>query len=175
MRYPSNQKAKAREAILQAGARTLRTNGFNGIGVDGIAASAGVTSGALYCELFEQGGAAAAGDRGLPRRTLHRSGFAQHPEEAEARVADHVGDRAPGGLGGVLAMNIDAHAHFGDTAHACHSEFCFRQDGCTNHGRFRVMPSYYEGVARRRAINFPQFNFQAAPHARPSCHVHAGH
>jgi len=48
MRYPSNQKAKAREAILQAGARTLRTNGFNGIGVDGIAASAGVTSGAFY-------------------------------------------------------------------------------------------------------------------------------
>ncbi len=48
MRYKSNQKAKAREAILQAGARTLRTNGFNGIGVDGIAASAGVTSGAFY-------------------------------------------------------------------------------------------------------------------------------
>ena len=48
MRYPSNHKAKVREAILQAGAKTLRTNGFNGIGVDGIAASAGVTSGAFY-------------------------------------------------------------------------------------------------------------------------------
>jgi TetR/AcrR family transcriptional repressor of nem operon len=48
MRYPSNQKAIARQAILQAGARALRTNGFNGIGVDGIAASAGVTSGAFY-------------------------------------------------------------------------------------------------------------------------------
>ena len=48
MRYPSNQKARAREAILQAGARALRTNGFNGIGVDGLAASAGVTSGAFY-------------------------------------------------------------------------------------------------------------------------------
>jgi AcrR family transcriptional regulator len=48
MRYPSNQKAKAKEAILQAGARALRTNGFNGIGVDGLAASAGVTSGAFY-------------------------------------------------------------------------------------------------------------------------------
>jgi len=48
MRYPPDQKARAREAILQAGARALRTNGFNGIGVDGLAASAGVTSGAFY-------------------------------------------------------------------------------------------------------------------------------
>ena len=48
MRYPSDQKARARQAILQAGARALRTNGFNGIGVDGLAASASVTSGAFY-------------------------------------------------------------------------------------------------------------------------------
>ena len=48
MRYPSDQKARAKEAILQAGAKALRTNGFNGIGVDGLSASAGVTSGAFY-------------------------------------------------------------------------------------------------------------------------------
>jgi TetR/AcrR family transcriptional repressor of nem operon len=48
MRYPPDQKAKAREAILEAGAHSLRTNGFNGIGVDGLAAAAGVTSGAFY-------------------------------------------------------------------------------------------------------------------------------
>jgi TetR/AcrR family transcriptional regulator, transcriptional repressor for nem operon len=48
MRYPSDQKARARQAILQAGASALRENGFNGIGVDGLAASAGVTSGAFY-------------------------------------------------------------------------------------------------------------------------------
>ncbi|MGC2774776.1 MAG: TetR/AcrR family transcriptional regulator [Bradyrhizobium sp.] len=48
MRYPPDQKARAKEAILQAGARALRTNGFNGIGVDGLAASAGATSGAFY-------------------------------------------------------------------------------------------------------------------------------
>ena len=48
MRYPSDQKARAKEAILQAGASALRTNGFNGIGVDGLAAAAGVTSGAFY-------------------------------------------------------------------------------------------------------------------------------
>lgn len=48
MRYPPDQKAKAREAILLAGAQTLRTSGYNGIGVDGLAAAAGVTSGAFY-------------------------------------------------------------------------------------------------------------------------------
>src|SRR5229473_7935731 len=48
MRYPSDQKARAKQAILRAGARALSTNGFNGIGVDGLAASAGVTSGAFY-------------------------------------------------------------------------------------------------------------------------------
>jgi TetR/AcrR family transcriptional repressor of nem operon len=48
MRYPPDQKAKARQAIMDAGARALRVNGFNGVGVDGLAAAAGVTSGAFY-------------------------------------------------------------------------------------------------------------------------------
>ena len=48
MRYPVDHKAKAREALLRAGARSLKTCGFNGIGVDGLAAAAGVTSGAFY-------------------------------------------------------------------------------------------------------------------------------
>ena len=48
MRYPVDHKAKAREALLRAGTRSLKTCGFNGIGVDGLAAAAGVTSGAFY-------------------------------------------------------------------------------------------------------------------------------
>ena len=48
MRYPPDQKAKAREALLKAGACSLKTSGFNGIGVDGLAGAAGVTSGAFY-------------------------------------------------------------------------------------------------------------------------------
>lgn len=48
MRYPPDQKARARDALLRAGARSLKTTGFNGIGVDGLAAAAGVTSGAFY-------------------------------------------------------------------------------------------------------------------------------
>ena len=48
MRYPADQKERARDALLRAGARSLKTSGFNGIGVDGLAAAAGVTSGAFY-------------------------------------------------------------------------------------------------------------------------------
>ena len=48
MRYPPDQKAKARKSILEAGAKAIKTHGINGIGVDGIAGLAGVTSGAFY-------------------------------------------------------------------------------------------------------------------------------
>lgn len=48
MRYPPDQKERARKALLQAATRTLKTSGFNGVGVDGMAAAADVTSGAFY-------------------------------------------------------------------------------------------------------------------------------
>ena len=48
MRYAKNHKEHARAAILQAAARTLKEKGFDGVGVDGLAASAELTSGALY-------------------------------------------------------------------------------------------------------------------------------
>jgi TetR/AcrR family transcriptional repressor of nem operon len=48
VRYPADQKTRARDALLRAGTRSLKTSGFNGIGVDGLAAAAGVTSGAFY-------------------------------------------------------------------------------------------------------------------------------
>jgi TetR/AcrR family transcriptional regulator, transcriptional repressor for nem operon len=48
MRYQPEQKARAREALARSAARALRKSGFNGIGVDGLAAAAGVTSGAFY-------------------------------------------------------------------------------------------------------------------------------
>src|SRR5947207_5887896 len=46
--------------------------------------------------------------------------FAQHPKESEAGVADRVRDRALGRFGGIAPVNINARAHFSDTAHACH-------------------------------------------------------
>ncbi|OBI22560.1 TetR/AcrR family transcriptional regulator [Mycobacterium sp. E2497] len=48
MRYPADQKAKARAALLRAGTQSMKVAGFNGIGVDGLAAAADVTSGAFY-------------------------------------------------------------------------------------------------------------------------------
>lgn len=48
MRYPADQKAKARAALLRAGTRSMKVAGFNGIGVDGLASAAHVTSGAFY-------------------------------------------------------------------------------------------------------------------------------
>lgn len=48
MRYSKDHKAHARVAIVREAARALKENGFDGVGVDGLAASAEVTSGALY-------------------------------------------------------------------------------------------------------------------------------
>jgi TetR/AcrR family transcriptional repressor of nem operon len=48
MRYPKDHKKQARATILAAAAHTLKEKGFQGVGVDGLAASAQVTSGALY-------------------------------------------------------------------------------------------------------------------------------
>jgi TetR/AcrR family transcriptional regulator, transcriptional repressor for nem operon len=48
VRYPPGHRAEAKRALVNAGAHALKENGFNGIGVDGIATAAGVTSGALY-------------------------------------------------------------------------------------------------------------------------------
>ncbi|SPM26669.1 TetR/AcrR family transcriptional regulator [Mycobacterium terramassiliense] len=48
MRYPADQKVKARAALLRAGTRSMKVAGFNGIGVDALAAAADVTSGAFY-------------------------------------------------------------------------------------------------------------------------------
>jgi TetR/AcrR family transcriptional regulator, transcriptional repressor for nem operon len=48
MRYPADQKTKAKDAIVAAAGKRLKRQGFHGIGVDGLAAAAGVTSGAFY-------------------------------------------------------------------------------------------------------------------------------
>lgn len=48
MRYPKEHKELAKAAIVTAAARVLKKDGFHAVGVDGLAASAQVTSGALY-------------------------------------------------------------------------------------------------------------------------------
>ena len=48
MRYSPEHKQEARTRILKAAGRGFRKHGYGGIGVDGLAREAGVTSGAFY-------------------------------------------------------------------------------------------------------------------------------
>ena len=48
MRYQADHKNEARNKLLEAAGRGFRRHGFGGIGVDGLAKEAGVTSGAFY-------------------------------------------------------------------------------------------------------------------------------
>lgn len=48
VRYKVEQKEQTRERIIAAAGRTFRKGGYSGIGVDGLAKEAGVTSGAFY-------------------------------------------------------------------------------------------------------------------------------
>lgn len=47
-RYNVEQKKQTRERIIAAAGRTFRKGGYSGVGVDGLAKEAGVTSGAFY-------------------------------------------------------------------------------------------------------------------------------
>lgn len=48
MRYKPEHKAASREILLKAAGAQFRERGFGGVGVDGLAAAAGMTSGAFY-------------------------------------------------------------------------------------------------------------------------------
>jgi len=48
MRYPKGHKERTRRAIVEAASRVFRRRGYAEAGVDGLAAEAGVTSGAFY-------------------------------------------------------------------------------------------------------------------------------
>lgn len=48
MRYQADHKEQARAKLIEAAGRGFRKRGYGGIGVDGLAKEAGVTSGAFY-------------------------------------------------------------------------------------------------------------------------------
>ena len=48
MRYSAEHKAQTRKKILDAAARRFRAEGYEGVGIDGLAKAAGVTNGAFY-------------------------------------------------------------------------------------------------------------------------------
>lgn len=68
MRMTAEQKAAARAAILGAAGKRFREKGEAGIGIDGLAAAAGLTSGAIYAH-FKSKAELFAGvvDQGLRR------------------------------------------------------------------------------------------------------------
>jgi len=57
MRYKSGHKEKTRQSIQDAASRCFKSKGYSGIGVDGIAKAAGVTSGAFYSHFGSKDGA----------------------------------------------------------------------------------------------------------------------
>lgn len=57
MRYTPDQKEKTRQKMLEAAGRGFRKHGYAGIGVDGLAKAAGVTSGAFYSHFGSKDGA----------------------------------------------------------------------------------------------------------------------
>jgi len=57
MRYGPDHKEAARKKILSAVGRVFRRHGYDGIGVDGLAKEAGVTSGAFYGHFSSKGDA----------------------------------------------------------------------------------------------------------------------
>ena len=48
MRYSAEHKEETRRKILDAAARRFRAEGYEGLGIDGLAKAAGVTNGAFY-------------------------------------------------------------------------------------------------------------------------------
>ena len=48
MRYSAEHKELTRQKILDAAARRFRAEGYDGLGIDGLAKAAGVTNGAFY-------------------------------------------------------------------------------------------------------------------------------
>jgi AcrR family transcriptional regulator len=48
MRYPKEHKEQTRTRLLESGGSHAKKHGFNGSGMDSLAAAAGVTTGALY-------------------------------------------------------------------------------------------------------------------------------
>lgn len=55
MRYKEGHKLEAKARILAGVGRGFRKHGYGGIGVDGLAKEAGVTSGAFYSHFFSKG------------------------------------------------------------------------------------------------------------------------
>jgi TetR/AcrR family transcriptional regulator, transcriptional repressor for nem operon len=104
MRYKPEQSGETRRRVLDAAGREFRAHGFGGVGVDGLAKAAGLTSGAFY-SCFRSKSAAfrvavAAGVERLRQGVEHfraRAGAAWFDAFAAYYLGpDHRGDVAGG-------------------------------------------------------------------------------
>ncbi|MCA3563058.1 MAG: TetR/AcrR family transcriptional regulator [Methylocystis sp.] len=89
MRYKPGHKDDARGRVLAAAGRGFRKNGYAGIGVDGLAKEAGVTSGAFYGHFKSKesafDAAVAAGFEGLRSSIVRR-----RAEDGEAWIERYI-------------------------------------------------------------------------------------
>lgn len=76
---------------MRAGARSLKASGFNGVGVDGLAGAAGVTSGAFYSNFpNKEAMLEAVIDAGLGEPLLTETQDSTNREEGQARLIAFV-------------------------------------------------------------------------------------
>jgi AcrR family transcriptional regulator len=85
MRYPTDHKESTRQQLLEDSGRHVKKHGFAASGVDAIAASAGVTSGALYKHFAGKSDLFAAVVAAELERTASRFAAVQAGDGAAAR------------------------------------------------------------------------------------------
>ncbi len=99
-------KERGRARVLEGAAKGFRAHGFGGVGVDGIAKSAGVTSGAFYAHFKSKDACFAAavceGMRALVDAIVRLR--ATGPDWAERFVDGYLGDRRTCDLGESCAL-----------------------------------------------------------------------
>ncbi len=92
MRYKPEHKQRVREAIVTAAGRCMQLKGFHGIGIDGVMAEAGLTSGAFYSQFSSKTDLLLEVVRtGLERLKVH---FLQHrtknqQNQFDSKVIEH--------------------------------------------------------------------------------------
>src|SRR5690242_4670685 len=96
MAHKADRKEQSRTKILQSAGRGFRRHGFGGLGVDGLARDAGVTSGAFYAhfksksQAFREAVGAGLGDLKLGIETLQRE---RGSRWRDALIDFYVGER----------------------------------------------------------------------------------
>lgn len=124
MRFKPDHNDKAKAAIVAAAGRRFRRDGYFGAGVDGVAADAGMTSGAVYSQFGSKKGLLSAVLRdGLEEVRRSFSSLIAGGEGAKALTVyfrpEHRADPAGGCL--LPSLSADA-ARAGDEAQAVFAE-----------------------------------------------------